>query len=77
METLDNQVSSVKIPLGRLASPVLYWVMSGNDFTLDINSPSKPKIFCLGNDPTKAKALAPIMSPYADRMNNYQRPGSR
>jgi hypothetical protein len=69
METLDNQVSSVKIPLGRLASPLLYWVMSGNDFTLDINNPSEPKIFCLGNDPTKAEALAPIMSLYADRMN--------
>jgi len=69
METLDNQVSSVKIPLGRLASPPLYWVMSGNDFTLDINNPVAPKIFCLGNDPTKAEALAPIMSLYADRMN--------
>lgn len=69
METLDNQVSSVKIPLGRLASPSLYWVMSGNDFTLDINNPNEPKIFCLGNDPTKAEALAPIMSLYADRMN--------
>lgn len=69
METLDNQVSSVKIPLGRLASPSLYWVMSGNDFTLDINNPAAPKIFCLGNDPTKAEALAPIMSLYADRMN--------
>jgi YWFCY protein/TraM recognition site of TraD and TraG len=69
METLDNQVSSVKIPLGRLASPSLYWVMSGKDFTLDINNPAAPKIFCLGNDPTKAEALAPIMSLYADRMN--------
>ncbi|WP_431213833.1 YWFCY domain-containing protein [Puia sp. P3] len=69
METLDNQVSSVKIPLGRLASPMLYWVMSGNDFTLDINNPNDPKLFCLGNDPTKAEALAPIMSLYADRMN--------
>jgi len=69
METLDNQVSSVKIPLGRLASPLLYWIMSGNDFTLDINNPAEPKLFCLGNDPTKAEALAPIMSLYADRMN--------
>jgi len=69
METLDNQVSSVKIPLGRLASPLLYWVMSGNDFTLDINNPNDPKLFCLGNDPTKAEALAPIISLYADRMN--------
>ena len=77
METLDNQVSSIKIPLGRLASPMLYWVMSSNDFTLDINNPDDPKLFCLGNDPTKAEALAPIMSLYADRMNKIVNVQSR
>jgi hypothetical protein len=69
METVDCQMASVKIPLGRLSSPLLYYILSGNDFTLDINNPEQPKIFCLGNDPTKADALAPIISLIVDRMN--------
>lgn len=69
METVESQVASVRIPLGRLSSPLLYWVMSGNDFTLDANNPLEPKIICLGNDPVKSEALAPILSLYCDRMN--------
>jgi hypothetical protein len=69
METVDNQLASVKIPLGRLSSPSLYYLLSGNDFTLDINNHNAPKIFCLGNDPQKADALAPVISLICDRMN--------
>ena len=67
-ETLDSQVASAKIPLGRLTSPLLYWIMSGDDFTLDINNPEQPKIFCLGTAPKRADALSPILSLYLDRM---------
>ena len=45
IETLGNQVASVKIPLGRISTPEFYYVLSGNDFTLDINNPEHPKIF--------------------------------
>jgi hypothetical protein len=69
METIDSQMASVKIPLGRLSSPILYYILSGNDFTLDINNPKEPKIFCLGNDPVKADALAPVISLIVDRLN--------
>jgi hypothetical protein len=69
METVDNQLASVKIPLGRLSSPALYYILSGNDFTMDINNPKEPKIFCLGNDPLKADALAPVISLICDRLN--------
>lgn len=69
METIDSQVASVRIPLGRLSSPLLYWLLSGNDFTLDANNPVEPKIICLGNDPVKSEALAPILSLFCDRMN--------
>lgn len=69
METVDSQMASVKISLGRLSSPLLYYILSGNDFTLDINNPKQPKIFCLGNDPSKADALAPVISLIVDRMN--------
>jgi hypothetical protein len=69
METLSSQMASVNIPLGRLSSPMLYYILSGNDFTLDINNPKEPKIFCLGADPTRAEALAPVLSLIVDRMN--------
>jgi hypothetical protein len=69
METLGNQVVSVKIPLGRISSPEFYYILSGNDFSLDINNPAQPKIFCLGNDAQSQEALAPVMSLYVDRLN--------
>lgn len=48
-EQLMGQIASAKIPLSRLISPQLYWVMSGSDFTLDINNPKEPKVLCVGN----------------------------
>lgn len=53
MEQLEGQIASARIPLSRLASPQLYWVMSGNDFTLDLNNPEAPKILCVGNNPDR------------------------
>jgi hypothetical protein len=69
METLGNQVASVKIPLGRISTPEFYYVLSGDDFTLDINNPDHPKIFCLGNNTQQQEALAPILSLFVDRLN--------
>jgi type IV secretory pathway TraG/TraD family ATPase VirD4 len=69
MEMLDGQVASAKIPLGRLASPELYYILTGNDLNLDINNPAAPAIFCLGGDPQKQEALAPVLSLYIDRVN--------
>ena len=43
--------------------------MTGNDFTLDINDPQRPKIVCLGNDPIRAEALSPVISPFCDQLN--------
>jgi hypothetical protein len=69
METVESQIASARIPMGRLSSPQLYYILSGNDFTLDINNPEIPKIVCLGNDPIKSEALAPVISLICDRMN--------
>jgi len=69
MEMLDGQLSSARIPLGRLASPDLYYVLTGDDVGLDINDPVAPKILCLGGDPPRQEALAPILSLYIDRLN--------
>ena len=47
MEQLAGQIASAKIPLSRMISPQLYWVMSDSEFTLDINNPEEPKVLCV------------------------------
>ncbi len=69
MDMLDSQVSSARIPLARLASPDLYYILTGDDCSLDINDPLAPKIFCLAGDPARQEALAPVLSLYIDQIN--------
>jgi hypothetical protein len=68
MEQLEGQVASAKIGMARLASPQLYWVLSGNDFTLDINNPEKPKIVCVGNNPEKQGIYGAVISLFVSRL---------
>ncbi|HEY9000127.1 MAG TPA: conjugal transfer protein MobC [Mucilaginibacter sp.] len=65
---LEGQVASAKIGLARLASPQLYYVLSGNDFTLDLNNPDEPKIVCVGNNPQKLQIYGAVLSLYISRM---------
>lgn len=53
MEQLEGQIASAKIAMARLSSPQLYYVLPGNDFTLDINNPDDPKVVCMGNNPRR------------------------
>lgn len=76
MEMLDGQLASARIPLMRLDSPDIYYVLSGNDLRLEINDPVAPAIVCLGGDSRRHEALAPVMSLYIDRLNRQiNRPG--
>lgn len=68
MEQLEGQIASAKIGLARLASPSLYYVLSGNDFTLDVNNPEHPKIVCVGNNPAKQQIYGAVLSLYVERM---------
>lgn len=68
MEQLEGQIASAKIGMARLSSPQLYWVMSGNDFTLNINNPDAPKILCLANNPQKQQVLGAVLSLYVNRI---------
>jgi hypothetical protein len=65
---LEGQIASAKIGLARLASPQLYYVLSGNDFTLDINNPDEPKIVCMGNNRQKIDTYGAVLSLYVNRM---------
>lgn len=68
MEQLEGQIASAKIALARLSSPQLYYVLSGNDFTLDINNPNDPKIVCMGNNPQKIQIYGAVLSLYVTRL---------
>lgn len=68
MEQLEGQIASAKIALSRLASPQLYWVLSGNDFSLDINNPEHPVVLCMGNNPTKIMTYGAVLSLYGNRI---------
>ena len=68
MAQLEGQIASAKIGLARLSSPQLYYVLSGNDFTLDVNNPEEPKIVCVGNNPQKLQVYGAVLSLYISRM---------
>lgn len=68
MEQLEGQIASAKIALARLASPQLYYVLSGNDFSLDINNPEHPKVLCIGNNPQKSQIYGAVLSLFANRL---------
>ncbi|SMD44847.1 Type IV secretory pathway, VirD4 components [Aquiflexum balticum DSM 16537] len=68
MEQLEGQIASAKISMARLSSPQLYYVLSGNDFTLDINNPDEPKIVCMGNNPQKIQTYGAVLSLYVNRL---------
>ncbi|MDR2058244.1 MAG: TraM recognition domain-containing protein, partial [Dysgonamonadaceae bacterium] len=63
-----GQIASAKIPLSRMISPQLYWVMTGNDFTLDINNPNEPKILCVGNNPDRQNIYSAALGLYNSRI---------
>ena len=67
-DQLQGQVASVKIPLSRMISPQLYWVLTGNDFTLDINNPEEPKILCMGNNPDRQSIYGAALGLYNSRL---------
>jgi hypothetical protein len=66
-DQLEGQIASAKIGLARLSSPQLYYVLSGNDFTLDVNNPKEPKLICVGNNPVKLQTYGAVLSLYISR----------
>ena len=77
-EQLEGQIASAKISLAKLSSPSLYFILTGNDFTLDINNPAAPKVVCLGNNPAKSATYGAVLSLYIIAMTRLiNRKGGR
>ncbi len=67
-DQLQGQIASAKIPLSRMISPQLYWVMSGDEFTLDINNPDDPKVLVVGNNPDRQNIYGAALGLYNSRI---------
>ena len=67
-DQLQGQIASAKIPLSRMISPQLYGVMTGDDFSLDINNPKEPKILCVGNNPDRQNIYSAALGLYNSRI---------
>lgn len=67
-DQLQGQIASAKIPLSRMISPQLYWVMSGDEFTLDINNPDEPKVLVVGNNPDRQNIYGAALGLYNSRI---------
>ncbi|WP_430811071.1 MULTISPECIES: type IV secretory system conjugative DNA transfer family protein [unclassified Carboxylicivirga] len=80
-EQLEGQLGSLKIAISKIITPEIYWICSGNDFTLDINNPDSPKVLCLANNPLRIEIYGAVLSLFITRMlkiinKKGQRPSS-
>ena len=67
-DQLQGQIASAKIPLSRMISPALYWVMTGDDFSLDINNPNEPKVLVVDNNPDRQNIYSAALGLYNSRI---------
>lgn len=67
-EQLQGQIASARIPLLKFPSASLYWTLTGDDFSLDINNPDAPKIICMGNNPDRQAIYGTTLALYTSRL---------
>ncbi|WP_319592516.1 type IV secretory system conjugative DNA transfer family protein [uncultured Draconibacterium sp.] len=67
-EQLEGQLGSLKIAISKIISKEIYWICSGNDFSLDINNPERPKVVCLANNPLRIEIYGAVLSLFITRM---------
>lgn len=67
---LIGQISGAAISLGTLSTENLYYVLSGDDFTMTVNDPNAPKLICIANNPQVSNIYSAVISLY---LNNLQK----
>ena len=55
-------IASLQIMVTKINSPEIVWVLTGNDFDMNINDPKRPKLLCLGSDPGLVDTFSPVVS---------------
>ena len=77
-QQLSGQTASAQISLSMLTTKEIFYVMTGNDFQLDINSSTKPKIVCVQNNPDRSEVYAaPIGLIINKTLQVVNKPGGR
>lgn len=77
-EEAGNQIAgifaSLQVPMGKISNPTMYWVLSGDDFDLDLNNPKNPAVLCMGNDSDLKTVYSPVIgltgTVISKRLNN-------
>ncbi|MBC3795030.1 type IV secretory system conjugative DNA transfer family protein [Spirosoma utsteinense] len=55
-------VSTLQTALRKINTKEIVWVLSGDDFDLNLNDPDAPKFVTLGNAPTLSNTFAPVIA---------------
>lgn len=77
-QQLAGQTASAQISLSMLANKEIYYIMTGNDFQLDINNPKRPKIVCIQNNPDRSEIYAAPIGLYINKiLQVVNKPGGR
>ena len=77
-QQLSGQTASAQISLSMLATKEIFYVMTGNDFQLDINNPKKPLIVCIQNNPDRSEIYAAPIGLYINKiLQVVNKPGCR
>lgn len=73
---LAGVLATLQTTLVKINNPKIFWVLSGENFTLDINDKNDPKILCVGTSPDIAPSLAPVVSSIISvALNRMNTPG--
>ncbi|SFE54739.1 AAA-like domain-containing protein [Spirosoma endophyticum] len=66
---LDGILAVVRLQLRHLATPELYWIMTGEEPLVDINKPNDPKIVSLINNPASSSTSGVALALLAGRVS--------
>ncbi len=62
----DNQlagtIGTLQLALNKICAPEISYVLSGNDFDLNLNNPEAPAFLALGNTPGLMDTFSPVLS---------------
>lgn len=59
---LAGQLSSAQLPLQKINTPEIFWVLSDADFDLDLNKKDNKSILTIGNNPSLQDSLSPVIA---------------
>lgn len=59
---LASQLSSAQLPLDKINTPEIFWVLSDADFDLNLNETDNKGVLTIGNNPSIQDSLSPVIA---------------